>query len=143
MIRAMIVLSIVEFDALPSTRLRYVCSSLVVERTSIEISRSQRATGHCLFFIHRGTVSSIATAQITRALPIEPSTEPLACGATFNSKLTGRIIGRRGRHFGASIWNLDLEHDSRDEILQGARRSNGLTRPAERRSIRPLREKYC
>ena len=30
-------------------------------------------------------------AQITRVLPIDTRTEPLACGATFNSKLMGRI----------------------------------------------------
>ena len=42
-------------------------------------------------FIQRGTPSSIVTAQITRVLPIETSSDPLACGATFNSKLSGRI----------------------------------------------------
>src|SRR5919108_2575549 len=42
-------------------------------------------------FIQRGTASSIVTAQITRVFPIEASTEPLAYGATFNSKLIGRI----------------------------------------------------
>src|SRR5205823_13717944 len=42
-------------------------------------------------FIQRGTTSSIVMAQITRVLPIDTSAEPLACGATFNSKLMGRI----------------------------------------------------
>jgi hypothetical protein len=41
-------------------------------------------------FIQRGTASSTVTPQITRVFPIETSTEPLACGAMFNSKLTGR-----------------------------------------------------
>ena len=31
-------------------------------------------------FIHRGTASSIVTAQITRVLPIDTSTEPLDAG---------------------------------------------------------------
>src|ERR1700736_431170 len=42
-------------------------------------------------FIHRGTVSSIITPQITRVFPIATSTEPLACGAMFKSKLIERI----------------------------------------------------
>src|SRR4029077_14995928 len=41
-------------------------------------------------FIQRGTASSIITPQITRVLPIETSTEPLACGAMPKSNATGR-----------------------------------------------------
>ena len=39
--------------------------------------------------------------------------------------------------------NLNLEDDTRDEFLQQCSGGPiGLTRPPERRSIRPLREKY-
>jgi len=35
-------------------------------------------------------ISSIITPQITRVFPIDTKTDPLACGAIFSSKLTGR-----------------------------------------------------
>jgi hypothetical protein len=41
------------------------------------------------------------------------------------------------------MWNLNLEHDSRDEDFAATpSEAIGLTRPGERRSIKPLREKY-
>src|SRR6266571_8919421 len=83
-----------------------------VEYGSIEYSAVSQPPVTPCSFIQRGTVSSIVTAQITRVLPMETKTEPLACGATFNSKLIGRISsgarpsfrcidveGRCGPHF--------------------------------------------
>src|SRR5215213_4819678 len=62
-----------------------------VEYGSIEYSAVSQPPVTFCSFIQRGTVSSIVTAQITDVLPIETKAEPLACGATFNSKLIGRI----------------------------------------------------
>src|SRR4029450_2487755 len=62
-----------------------------VEYGSMEYSAVSQPPVTPCSFIQRGTASSIVTAEITRVLPIETSTEPLACGATFNSKFTGRI----------------------------------------------------
>src|SRR5262249_57546798 len=62
-----------------------------VEYGSIEYSTGSQPPVTPCSFIQRGTASSIVTAQITRVFPIETKTEPLACGATFNSKLIGRI----------------------------------------------------
>src|SRR6266481_8360201 len=62
-----------------------------VEYGSIEYSAVSQPPVTACSFIQRGTFSSIITAQITRVLPIETKTEPLAYGATFNSKLIGRI----------------------------------------------------
>src|SRR5215510_6062584 len=62
-----------------------------VEYGSIEYSAVSQPPVTPCSFIQRGTASSIVTAQITRVLPIETKTEPLACGATCNSKLIGRI----------------------------------------------------
>src|SRR5207248_2089696 len=62
-----------------------------VEYGSIEYSAVSQPPVTPCSFIQRGTASSTVTAQITRVLPIETSTEPLACGATFNSKLSGRL----------------------------------------------------
>src|SRR5438874_4275769 len=62
-----------------------------VEYGSIEYSAVSQPPVTPCSFIQRGTASSIVTPHITRVCPIETSTEPLACGATFNSKLSGRI----------------------------------------------------
>src|SRR6476661_1129499 len=62
-----------------------------VEYGSIEYSAVSQPPVTPCSFIQRGTASSIATEQITRVLPMATKTEPLACGATFNSKLIGRI----------------------------------------------------
>ena len=63
---------------------------VVVEYGSMEYSDVSQPPVTFCSFIQRGTVSSIITPQITRVLPIPTSTEPLACGAMFNSKLIGR-----------------------------------------------------
>src|SRR5438045_4970889 len=86
-----------------------------VEYGSIEYSAVSHPPVTACSFIQRGTASSIVTAQMTRVLPIETSTEPLACSATFNSKLTGRISSGARPSFRCIIWSLNLEHDSRDE----------------------------
>src|SRR6266480_2559617 len=62
-----------------------------VEYGSIEYSAVSQPPVTPCSFIQRGRASSIVMAQITRVLPIDTSAEPLACGATFNSKLMGRI----------------------------------------------------
>src|SRR5436190_14312816 len=62
-----------------------------VEYGSMEYSAVSQPPVTPCSFIQRGTVSSIVTEQITRVLPMVTKTEPLACGATFNSKLIGRI----------------------------------------------------
>src|SRR3954452_11780310 len=62
-----------------------------VEYGSIEYSAVSQPPVTPCSFIQRGTASSIVTAQITRVLPMDTKIEPLACGATFKSKLVGRI----------------------------------------------------
>ena len=42
-------------------------------------------------FIQGGTPSSIMALQTTRVFPEEMRTEPVACGAKFGMKETGRI----------------------------------------------------
>src|SRR3989440_11853834 len=64
---------------------------VVVEYGNIEYSDVSQPPVTFCSFIQRGTVSSIITPQITRVLPIATSTEPLACGAMFKSKLIERI----------------------------------------------------
>src|SRR4029077_11622748 len=66
-------------------------------------------------FIQRGTASSNVTAQIRRVLPIETSTDPLACGATFNSKLSGRISSGPRPSLRCIGWNLDVAGTLCDE----------------------------
>src|SRR5437763_3311208 len=98
-----------------------------VEYGNIEYSAVSHPPVTACSFIQRGTASSIVTAQITRVLPIETSTEPLACGATFNSKLTGRISSGARPSLRCIDLNLDLEHDLRDEDFAAAdRRRNRL-----------------
>src|SRR2546423_14413130 len=63
---------------------------VVVEYGNIEYSEANQPPVTLCSFIQRGTVSSIITPQITRVFPIATRTEPLACGAMFNSKLIGR-----------------------------------------------------
>jgi hypothetical protein len=55
------------------------------------------------------------TAQITRVLPMETKTEPLACGATFNSKLIGRISSSARPSFRCIEAKLDLGRNLCDE----------------------------
>lgn len=98
-----------------------------VKYGSMEYSAVSHPPVTACSFIQRGTASSIVTAQITRVLPIETSTEPLACGATFNSKLTGRVSSGARPSFRCIDLNLNLEHDLRDEDFAAiARRRNRL-----------------
>jgi hypothetical protein len=48
------------------------------------------------------------TPQITRVCPIETSTEPLACGATFSSKSIDRISSGPRPSFRCIAGNLDV-----------------------------------
>src|SRR2546430_6295277 len=64
---------------------------VVVEYGNIEYSAVSQPPVTFCSFIQRGTISSIITPQITRVLPMATSTEPLACGAMFKSKLIERI----------------------------------------------------
>src|SRR5215470_11229565 len=86
-----------------------------VEYGSMEYSAVSQPPVTPCSFIQRGTASSIVTAQITRVLPIETSTEPLACGATFNSKLIGRISSGARQSFRCIDGNLDVAGSSCDE----------------------------
>ena len=63
---------------------------VVVEYGNIEYSAVSQPPVTLCSFIQRGMISSIMTPQMTRVLPIATRTEPLACGAIFNSKLTSR-----------------------------------------------------
>src|SRR6476661_3642656 len=114
-----------------------------VEYGSIEYSAVSQPPVTPCSFIHRGTVSSIVTAQITRVLPMETKTDPLACGATFNSKLIGRIpSGAR-----PSLRCINLKHRCGLRFLRytfcrgDTDTAIALTHPTGRRSIKPLREK--
>ena len=111
-----------------------------VEYGSIEYSAVSQPPVTACSFIQRGTASSIVTAQMTRVLPIETSTEPLACGATFNSKLTGRISSGARPSFRCIDLELKSSRDSRDEdfaVQARTQRSNRLD--ASRRSRRSIR----
>ena len=66
------------------------CFRVVVEYGNIEYSAVSQPPVTLCSFIQRGTISWIVTPQITRVFPIATKTEPLACGAMFNSKPTGR-----------------------------------------------------
>src|SRR4029077_951685 len=88
-----------------------------VEYGSIEYSAVSQPPLTPCSFIQRGTPSSIVTAQTTRVLPIETKTEPLACGATFNSKLIGRISSGARPSFRCIGKKLDAGPNSRDEDL--------------------------
>src|SRR5215813_5623311 len=91
-----------------------------VEYGSIEYSAVSQPPVTPCSFIHRGTASSIVTAQITRVLPIDTSTEPLAYGATFSSKLIGRISSGARPSFRCINIKLNAEHDVRDEDFAAA-----------------------
>src|SRR5947199_4893317 len=104
-----------------------------VEYGSIEYSAVSQPPVTPCSFIHRGTASSIVTEQITRVLPMETKTEPLACGATFNSKLMGRIssgerpsfrciIAKRrcGPHFLRCTFCLVRRHRNRLDAFSGS-----------------------
>src|SRR5438094_8237377 len=86
-----------------------------VEYGSIEYSAVSHPPVTACTFIQRGTASSIVTAQITRVLPIETSTEPLACGATFNSKLSGRISSVARPSYRCIVGKLRWSWDLCDE----------------------------
>src|SRR4029453_19344027 len=86
-----------------------------VEYGSIEYSAVSQPPVTPCSFIQRGTDSSIVTAQITRVLPMETKTEPLACGATFNSKLIGRISSGARPSFRCINVNLDTAATVCDE----------------------------
>src|SRR6266704_3633099 len=86
-----------------------------VEYGSIEYSAVSQPPVTACSFIQRGTPSSIVTAQITRVLPIETSTEPLACGATFNSKLSERISWGPRPSFRCIVWKPRWSRDLCDE----------------------------
>src|SRR5207248_4021914 len=86
-----------------------------VEYGSIEYSAVSQPPLTPCSFIQRGTASSIVTAQITRVLPVEASTEPLACGATFNSKLSGRISSGARPSFRCIVGKLRWSWDLCDE----------------------------
>src|SRR6266513_1110664 len=86
-----------------------------VEYGSIEYSAVSHPPVTPCSFIQRGTDSSIVTAQITRVLPIETSTEPLACGATFNSKFSGRISSGPRPSLRCIGWELRCSWDLCDE----------------------------
>src|SRR6266576_5763531 len=86
-----------------------------VEYGSIEYSAVSQPPVTPCSFIQRGTPSSIVTAQITHVLPMETSTEPLACGATFNSKLIGRISSGARLSFRCIGVKLDVGPNPCDE----------------------------
>ena len=79
-----------------------------VEYGSIEYSAVSQPPVTPCSFIQRGTTSSIVTPQITRVCPIETSTEPLACGATFSSKSTDRISSGPRPSFRCIAGNLNV-----------------------------------
>src|SRR6266581_8771860 len=78
-----------------------------VEYGSIEYSAVSQPPVTPCSFIQRGTASSIVTPQITRVCPIETSTEPLAYGATFNSKLIERTSSGTRPSFRCIAANLN------------------------------------
>src|SRR3954447_19490161 len=80
-----------------------------VEYGSIEYSAVSQPPVTPCSFIQRGTPSSMVTEQITRVWPMETKTEPLACGATFNSKLMGRISSGARSSFRNIIGNVDVD----------------------------------
>src|ERR1043166_2092592 len=86
-----------------------------VEYGSIEYSAVSQPPLTPCSFIQRGTTSSIVTAQITRVLPMETITEPLACDATFNSKLSERISSDRRPPFRCIVGKLKWTWDLCDE----------------------------
>src|SRR6266481_2619444 len=86
-----------------------------VEYGSMEYSAVSQPPVTPCSFIQRGTASSIVTAQTTRVLPIETSTEPLACGATFNSKWSGRISSDPRPSFRCIGEKLDVGRNLCDE----------------------------
>src|SRR5262245_148976 len=88
-----------------------------VEYGSIEYSAVSQPPATFCSFIQRGTASSIVTAQITRVLPMETRTEPLAWGATFNSKLTGRISSGARASLRCIGRNLDITRGFAINIL--------------------------
>src|SRR5439155_5611612 len=89
-----------------------------VEYGSIEYSAVSHPPVTACSFIQRGTASSIVTAQITRVLPIDTSTEPLACGATFNSKLMARISSGARPSLRCIKEKLNAGSSLRDEELR-------------------------
>src|SRR4029077_17158724 len=89
-----------------------------VEYGSIEYSAVSQPPVTPCSFIQRGTASSIVTAQITRVLPIETKNEPLAYGATFNSKLIGRISSGARPSFRCIVEKLDAGPALCDEDLR-------------------------
>src|SRR5438270_239588 len=91
-----------------------------VEYGSIEYSAVSQPPVTPCSFIQRGTPSSIVTAHTTRVLPIETSTEPLACGATFNSKWSGRISSGPRPSLRCIVGNLDGAGICATKILQCA-----------------------
>src|SRR5215469_6642381 len=114
-----------------------------VEYGSIEYSAVSQPPVTPCSFIQRGTASSIVTAQITRVLPIETKTDPLACGATFNSKLIGRVSsGARPSLRCISVNHRCGPHFLRCTFCRGdLDTAIALTHSMGRRSIKPLREK--
>src|SRR5215471_18735816 len=109
----------------PSTRPFVMSRGLrgCVEYGSIEYSAVSQPPVTPCSFIQRGTVSSIVTAQITRVLPIETSTEPLACAATFNSKLSGRIPSRPRPSLLCIVWKVKCSRDLCDQDFTLCERS--------------------
>src|SRR2546429_9181671 len=79
-----------------------------VEYGSMEYSAVSQPPVTPCSFIQRGTASSIVTPQITRVCPIDTSTELLAYGATFNSKLIERISSDPRPSFRCMDGNLDV-----------------------------------
>src|SRR6202008_3183370 len=90
-----------------------------VEYGNIEYSAVSQPPDTPCSFIQRGTISSIVTAQITRVLPIETSTEPLACGATLNSKLSERISSGPRPLFRCMVEELKCSCNLCDEVFLG------------------------
>src|SRR5213595_1614262 len=99
-----------------------------VEYGSIEYSAVSQPPVTPCSFIQRGTASSMVTAQITRVLPIETSTEPLACGATFNSKLSGRLSSGPRPSFRCIVEKLRWSWDLCDEDFTLCGRGAGEAR---------------
>src|SRR5580765_5998210 len=89
-----------------------------VEYGSIEYSAVSQPPVTPCSFIQRGTPSSIVTAQTTRVLPMATKTEPLACGATFNSKLIGRLSSGARPSFRCIGEKLDAGPNLCDEDLR-------------------------
>src|SRR5256714_12772601 len=108
-----------------------------VEYGSIEYSAVSQPPVTPCSFIQRGTASSIVVAQITRVLPIDTSTEPLACGATFNSKLMGRISSGARPSLRCIKEKLNAGPSLRDEELRRRkwRLLNHLVAPGTARGL--------